>query len=496
MPFKFATSAYEHDHSTMNAAIVTLVTLCCCLFAYYQWCFTFFARMGIPAPRPVMLFGNMLDNWQTPWMSLALKRQDTHGPIYGVYDGSNPRLVVGEPSVIRKIMITDFKHFTDRTTSRFEHPIEQRYILVQSGEQWVKWRKIVTPAFTPQKLKGMIPHVNSAVNNLIAEMEKQTIQIQSLDIKALSMNYALEVIAKTGLGIDVNLHQQSDPLVDAIKSYFTTTPLRLALGFILPRRMKQMIGFTMFDKRGLISAHDYISAVIRERRKHESSLLHDSTSIILAAQDIVTDEEIVSNIIALFVAGFDSLALHVAITCFLLAHHPVIQDRVFQEVYSVIKLDQQMISYTDAESMIFLEAVLNETLRLYPPSTSTERKVSKEYQMGSTCLPVGLDIFIPTFLLHRDERFHPDPDTFDPDRFMPDRIKQMDPVTFMPFGEGPRSCPGRRVAMLFAKLALARLVQGFRVFPTPGQPKELDISDTLEASLYVKPFRVSFSKRN
>ena len=157
--------------------------------------------------------------------------------------------------------------------------------------------------------------------------------------------------------------------------------------------------------------------------------------------------------------------------------------------------DQSSVDYESVKDMKYMDAVLNEVLRLYPLSTFTERKVSKTYDMNGILLPVGLHIFVPIQVIHHDEKNHPNPETFDPERFMPDRIGDMDPFTFLGFGYGQRSCPGNRFAILEAKVALASIMLRFEFTKVEDGPALIDVTETVDELLATEDILVSFKKR-
>ena len=433
-------------------------------------------------------------------MPLAAQRVQTFGAAYGVFDGTTPKLVVIDPVLIKKIMVRDFTHFTDRTSTRFSHPVEQKMMVVMQGSDWATWRKIMTPAFSPQKLKSMEQMMQRSVDNMIAEIGKEAKEGEAdVDIQSICVNFALEAIARTGLGIDMNLHQKSEPIIDSLKKYIMTSPLRLMLCFMLPKWFKTLIKYTMFNKQGLHAAISYITAVIRQRRTN-SDYEHNSdfTSILMSATKdgkALPEDEITANIMDLFLAGFDSIALLLSAVTFSLAQHPQVQQRLYEEVMAVTAGDPNRVDMDSVKNMKYMDAVLNETLRLYPPATYTERKVSKAYEMNGITLPVGLDILIPIYLLHHDEKYHPEAESFDPDRFMPDRIGLIDHFTFLPFGEGPRVCPGKRFSLLQVKIALSRLLIFFEIVKSDQSPNSIDVSETVDELLMATEFYVRFCRR-
>ena len=110
-------------------------------------------------------------------------------------------------------------------------------------------------------------------------------------------------------------------------------------------------------------------------------------------------------------------------------------------------------------------------------------------------LPVGLDILVPIYLIHRDPRYFEQPDTFDPERFLPPRLEEVKPFTFLPFGDGPRACPGARFAILEVKSTLARILTHYELHQSDPSLQEIDVSKTVDEVLILGSFKVRFLPR-
>jgi cytochrome P450 len=163
------------------------------------------------------------------------------------------------------------------------------------------------------------------------------------------------------------------------------------------------------------------------------------------------------------VAGYETTATTLTFCSYELALNPHIQERLYEEVEGAVDSDGE-IGYEVLAKLPLLDAVLSETLRLYPPVLRLERKAQKDYKLGNTgiTLYAGQDIEIPVYGIHHSEEFYPNANKFDPDRFMPDNRHNLIPYTYLPFGTGPRNCIGMRFALMEAKLGLAHIVRRYR----------------------------------
>uniref|UniRef100_A0A182ST71 Cytochrome P450 n=1 Tax=Anopheles maculatus TaxID=74869 RepID=A0A182ST71_9DIPT len=158
-----------------------------------------------------------------------------------------------------------------------------------------------------------------------------------------------------------------------------------------------------------------------------------------------------------------------------LAKNPDIQERLRQEINQAIDENEGQVTYDVAMSIQYLDNVINETLRKYPPVESLNRVPSVDYLIPGTkhVIPKRTLVQIPVHALQRDPEHYPDPERFDPDRFTVEQCKNRPAYTFLPFGEGPRMCIGMRFGMMQIKVGLVTLVRAFRFFPTVKTPERV-----------------------
>lgn len=144
-----------------------------------------------------------------------------------------------------------------------------------------------------------------------------------------------------------------------------------------------------------------------------------------------------------------------------MGQHPDIQEKVYEEVANLAN----DMSLTDYSNLKYLEYVIKESLRLYPPVPYISRKVVKNIKVGKLLLAKNTEIAIHIFDIHRDPKHFPDPDRFDPARFTPESTVNRHPYAYIPFSAGLRNCIGQRFAMLELKILIAAIVKRYRILP-------------------------------
>ncbi|KAL7851842.1 hypothetical protein SRHO_G00176270 [Serrasalmus rhombeus] len=176
----------------------------------------------------------------------------------------------------------------------------------------------------------------------------------------------------------------------------------------------------------------------------------------------LSDHEILSQSLIFISAGYETSSSTLSFFFYNIATNPETMKRLQKEIDRTFP-DKAPVQYDAVMSMEYLEAALNESMRLYPIAARLERICKKTVEINGVTIPKGTTIMIPTFPLHRDPESWPDPDTFKPERFTKENKESIDPYTYIPFGVGPRNCIGMRFALVSMKLAIVEILRRFDV---------------------------------
>ncbi|GFS49408.1 cytochrome P450 3A8 [Nephila pilipes] len=176
-------------------------------------------------------------------------------------------------------------------------------------------------------------------------------------------------------------------------------------------------------------------------------------------------DELVGQCVIFFLAGYDTTASTLSFASYLLALNPGIQNTLYEELREVLQRHKGELTYEALQDMKYLDNVISETLRIYPPSPRLERLTEADFKLGDTgiTLPKGMIVSIPNYALQHDPKLFPDPEKFDPDRFTAEERAKRDPYAYLPFGAGPRNCVGMRFALMQIKICLACTVTQFEM---------------------------------
>nr|XP_002734346.1 PREDICTED: cytochrome P450 3A41-like [Saccoglossus kowalevskii] len=178
----------------------------------------------------------------------------------------------------------------------------------------------------------------------------------------------------------------------------------------------------------------------------------------------LSKDEILGHSFLFFLAGYDTVSSCLSFTSYLLATNVEVQDRLVDEINDTLQ-DCHQLSFEVISKMNYLDMVLCESLRLYPPAVVTDRRCCRDTEIGGVFLKKDMRIIVPIWVIHHDPELWPEPDRFLPERFTKEEKEKRHPLAWMPFGIGPRNCIGMRFALMEAKIALIKVLQKFRLEP-------------------------------
>ena len=205
-----------------------------------------------------------------------------------------------------------------------------------------------------------------------------------------------------------------------------------------------------------------------EHREKNDVKRNDFVSLLLGLRNFYTPTELAGESFLVFSGGSETSSILITFTCYELALNSDIQQRLRDEINAGLEENNGKMTNEMLHGFKYLDMVVNESLRKYPPIPGSLRKCTKDYEIPGTSLMVskGTTIQLMSFSLHRDPEYYPDPEKFDPERFNDENSKARNPFTFLPFGEGPRNCIGMRFGLMQSKIAIAKLVTTFEILPT------------------------------
>lgn len=399
-------------------------------------------RRNPPTPGGPPVLGQGLAFARSPfdsieeWASLA--------PVVHLSFPGRSQYLVTDPDLIAAVLVERQDRFTIGRDQRATFAgIEDDAVTATTGDRWRRLRTGLHPAFTKDAIEAYAPRIADRVRTDVQSWGDG----ESVDLLGTMRRLTLHVLGDTLLGVDTSGDEDrilaaADALVDRAD----------------PRRPGQLLPDWVPTpterrfRRRVTALDEYVADIIQEKHPGRD----DVVSVLLAAHEegTLTMDEVRDNTTALLLAGHDSTALTLTYAVRELSRHPSILDAVRFEVQT--NRGGEMPTAETIESLDLTRRVVDETLRLYPPTWTVNREAIEPVTLGDYRLPGGAQLTMPQWVLHRDPEYWHSPETWDPDRWT--REEDRPEYAYFPFSGGPRHCIGMRFARLELVTALAELV--------------------------------------
>ncbi|QPF85018.1 cytochrome P450 [Bradyrhizobium genosp. L] len=409
------------------------------------------------APDDMTAFGRMRAMRHSPietWGRRAYEEDIIQGRFLG-----RSSFILNTPDAIRHVLVDNYENYT-RTPAgiRVLRPMLGEGLLISEGRAWKHQRRTLAPAFTPRAVGTLTPYMITAIDETIAKLKAAS--GDAIDLREAMQRMTLEIAGRTMFSFGMDRHGAA--LRDFVVEYGETLARPSMLDLVLPLGWPTPHDFRRARFRKRWTA--FIGQLMAERRaagKDDNAPARDLFDLMGAARDpetgaVFTDAQLGDQVATMILAGHETTATALFWALYLLALDPATQEQVAAEVRSV-----GAAGALDIERLKFTRAVIDETMRLYPPAFLIARAAAGPDTIANRPVRKSDVILIAPWLLHRHEKLWRDPNAFVPERFMtgtpPDRF------AYLPFGVGARVCIGAHFALVEATLALARIIGAFRV---------------------------------
>lgn len=217
--------------------------------------------------------------------------------IDSYYLGKTPVIVVGEPELIKNILVKDFNIFPQRRANESTHPIMKKNLAFIVGDDWKRVRSITTPTFTSSKMKMMYPLMEDCLKDFMVHLDDLANAKSNVNIKDIYGNLTLDVIASSAFATKLNSRNELDSLfVQHARKIFRISPMKMLISRIIPKSVLKMVGVNS-DSDRYESQEFYVNTVRQmiKNRKETGQKLNDFLQILMEADQSVTSDEIDSS---------------------------------------------------------------------------------------------------------------------------------------------------------------------------------------------------------
>jgi cytochrome P450 len=415
-------------------------------------------------------FGSMLKYARRPLLRFeAARRVSDRAVAFRVL--GRPYIVLFDPAAIEQVFITQHASFEK---DRFTHDLRRVLgsgLLTSEGDTWRRHRKLMAPSFQRGEIAAYGSVMAERTREFVAQQPTDTV----FDMHSAMMHLTLDILVRALFGTEVKRAVEVELLLDPmVRDY---VPPAVAWRVLLPEWVP------LASRRRLARIRRELDTILlellAERRLRFDEEAADSAPAssdllgrLMLAQDAegsLSDAALRDEAMTLFLAGHETTALTLTYALRLLAQHPRELGTLVAELSTV--LDGRLPTPSDLPQLPYTRAVLDETLRLFPPAWAMGREPREDVVVAGVAVPKGTQVIVCPWVMHHDARFFPDPNRFWPERW----LSQAAPPRFayLPFGAGPRVCIGSHFALAEAMLVLSVILQ--RVAPELAPPAELDL---------------------
>lgn len=478
----------------------------------------------LPGPLPIPLFGNALlafGKKPEELITMALEYADRYGTVVRGWLGTKLIIFLSDPDDV-EVILNSHIHIDKASEYRFFKPWLGEGLLISSGEKWRSHRKMIAPTFHINILKSFVGVFNQNSKNVVEKMRGEVGKY--FDVHDYMSGVTVDILLETAMGITKDTQDDAGfdyamavmKMCDIIHQRHYKFWLRFDSIFKLTsffEKQKQLLGiihgltnkviklkkevYQQNKAKGIIPPT--IEEVTRSAPESEATLANEKTLadtvfkgyrddldfndendvgakkrlafldlMIESAQNgtnKITDHEIKEEVDTIMFEGHDTTAAGSSFVLCLLGVHQDIQERVYNELYSIFGDSDRPATFEDTLKMKYLERVIFEGLRMYPPVPIIARKLQRDVKIATKnyVLPAGATVVIGTFQIHRNPKYYKDPNVFNPDNFLPENTQNRHYYSYIPFSAGPRSCVGRKYAILKLKILISTILRNYKM---------------------------------
>jgi cytochrome P450 len=389
-----------------------------------------------------------------------------YGDCYTVRQlGQPPFVMFSAPSAIKEIFASDPEvvRSGEALAGLLGPIVGWNSLLVLDGERWSRERRLMQPPFHGERMHTYASTISEITNDVIDSWRPG----QAFPVHAQMQKITLEVIMRVVFGVEEG--ERLGQLRSALLRFLALSDGPMAPFVFFPLFRRDVAGLTPWGRfcRRRSAVGSVLLSEIHRRRAEGTAGRTDVLSMLVEARDedgqAMSDGELIDEMFTLLGAGHETTATSLAWTFYHALLRRDVMDKLREEVASVVGTEP--LGAEHLGKLQYLDAAINETLRLTPVVVGVVRRVKAPVRIGGRDLPAGVNLSAPIYAVHHRPDLWPDPEKFDPNRFINARPM---PYTFFPFGGGVRRCLGAAFAGYEMKIVFATVLSRARMSLAPG----------------------------
>jgi cytochrome P450 len=435
---------------------------------------------SLPPSSPASLLGGHLGQFLRDRVGF-LTKQARLGDVSFYRLGPQPVFFVNDPDMIRDVFVVHADKFVKGRALQRSKVLLGNGLLTNEGASHLRQRRMIQPAFH----RTRIAEYARSMVECGEQMSASWIDGETLDIDKEMMHLTLQIVGRTLFSSEVG--GQVESVANAMNAMVESFNL-----LMLPYTHwleKLPFGPSKRFRIARAALDEIIYGIINERRRSGEDK-GDLLSMLLLAQDeddggTMTDEQVRDEALTLFLAGHETTANAMTWTWYLLSQNPQVEEKLHAELHAA--LDGREPGFDDIPTLKYTEAVLAESMRLYPPAWAIGRHALNEHKFGEFTAKAGTLILMSPYIMQRDPRFWDSPLEFRPERWESISVKEATArFIYFPFGGGIRRCIGESFAWTEGILLIASIARKWKLRLDPSQKIGLNPRITLRPKFGMK----------
>jgi cytochrome P450 len=407
-----------------------------------------------PGPSPSSRSGSYKNYSRDPLAYLPTLARE-YGDIVTMRFYSFRVYYVNHPDYIEEVLVNQARKFIKGRILRANKGLFGNGLLTSEGDFWLRQRRLAQPAFHRARIAAYAETMVRFTERMLEGWRDG----ETRDVHAEMMRLTMQIVAKTLFDADVDADaQEVGRALEAIMEHNSDFRRLILTPPWLPtlRNVRAALATRRLNK--------IIYRIVGQRRSAGQDA-GDLLSMLLHAQDEdgsrMTDRQLRDEVITLFLAGHETTALALSWTWWLLAQNPQVEAKLHTELDAV--LGGRTPAIEDLPKLRYLDHVITESMRLYPPAWGMARLTIEDAEIGGYIIRKGCGVSLSQWVVHRDPRWYESPDEFRPERWEGDLLKRLPRFAYFPFGGGPRQCIGNTFALMETALLLATIAKQYRL---------------------------------
>ncbi|KAI4503858.1 hypothetical protein M0802_001261 [Mischocyttarus mexicanus] len=488
----------------------------------------------LPGPPTVPFFGNILlaFNLHPKDVLENLLKFDIYGPVTRAFVGMELLVFLSDPRDI-ELILGSHVHITKSPEYRFFKPWLGDGLLISNGQKWYSHRKIIAPSFHMSILKSFVPLFHENSMTLVKRLREKV--GKEFDCHDYMSTVTVSILTETAMGVrGKSKEKTSFDYAMAVMRICNIIHIRQYSVFLRFDKFFKWTKYGSEHEKHLDTIHSLSSKIIKEKKlemlnsnaTESSDKSHSDaknktdnseekyTNLHYVKDDLdeidendvgakkrsaflehllevaktdtgLTEEEVKEEVDTIMFEGHDTTAAASSFILCILGVYQDVQDRVMEELNGIFHGTDRPCTFQDTLEMKYFERVILESLRLFPPVPAIARILHEDIQLVSNnqILPANCRVIIPQYKIHRMEEYYPNPDEFNPDNFLPEKMQQRHYYSYIPFSAGPRSCVGRKFALLKLKVLISTILRHYKILADiPHKQFQLQVDIILKRS--------------